>query len=100
MDTVSYNVRTYREALGISQVELGHRLTAVSEKPWHRQSVWAAENGGRAFAIFDMLALMEVLGVSFEDLLREIPAGGSLEQPDRAAQRLEEARANRAVVRN
>lgn len=63
-------VRWAREAHGMSQAELGERLSERLDKPWTRQAVWSAEKGGRAFTAAELVALAEVLDVTIEELFR------------------------------
>ena len=61
------NVRTLRNALGISQEELAERADL------HRTYVGDIERGERNVALINILALAKGLGCSPTDLLKGIP---------------------------
>lgn len=67
---VGANIRTYREAHGWSQTELGRRmrLHLGFDSDWPRQSVSSAEKGHRALKATELVALGRVLNVSISDL--------------------------------
>lgn len=95
--TVGLNLKLYREAIGISQAELGRNLEPILGVPWSRQAASAAEKGQRAFAAAELVALAKLLGVEVADFFRqvEIPTPDEEQSPQR---RLQAALGNRPPV--
>ncbi|WP_282947841.1 helix-turn-helix domain-containing protein [Cellulomonas endometrii] len=67
---VAYNLARARESSGLTQAELGERLTALTGTPWSRATVSAAERGWTAgsenvrhFDADELLALSIVFGL-------------------------------------
>jgi transcriptional regulator with XRE-family HTH domain len=60
-EVVGLKIAEYRAAAGLSQTELGERLSQLLGRSWPRQSVWAAEHGKRDFTAAELAALVEVL---------------------------------------
>lgn len=60
-ERVGARVREAREFHGWSQRQLGQRLEHHLGRAWSPQAVYAAERGGRDFAIRDLVALARVL---------------------------------------
>lgn len=76
-------LRRHRE---LSQSELGRKIGAhLGKKEWHRQTVYDAERGGRAFVAAEMVALADVLGVPVEYLfgsdLADLPCDTCSDRP-------------------
>ncbi|MBO1767051.1 helix-turn-helix transcriptional regulator [Allobranchiibius sp. GilTou38] len=67
-ERIGANVRQAREALGISQSDLGVDMEGLLGKSWTRQAVSAAEAGGRAFAAAEVVALATALLIKPADL--------------------------------
>lgn len=67
---VGLQVRDRREALGLTQVQLGRQLEPLLGRPWSRQAVSAAEKGDRSFGAAELVALASVLHATVGDLLR------------------------------
>lgn len=62
---VAANVRRLREALGISQHQLGRRAQLGSSD----MAIWSIENGKRHINVADLCALADALGVTAAHLL-------------------------------
>jgi 8-oxo-dGTP diphosphatase len=69
-EVVGGQVRERREALGLTQEQLGRQLEPLLGRPWSRQAVSAAEKGDRAFGAAELVALAAVLHATVGDLLR------------------------------
>ena len=69
-EIVGWQVRERREALGLTQEQLGRQLEPLLGRPWSRQAVSAAEKGDRSFAAAELVALAAVLHTTVGDLLR------------------------------
>lgn len=69
-EVVGGQVRGRREALGLTQDELGRQLEPLLGRPWSRQAVSAAEKGDRSFGAAELVALAAVLHATVGDLLR------------------------------
>lgn len=67
-EIVGHNVREAREAAGLTQEELGKKLENLLGREWPRQTVSAAEKGGRSFTANEMLAISLVTKVSVGSL--------------------------------
>ena len=63
-------MRERREALGLTQDQLGRQLEPLLGRPWSRQAVSAAEKGERSFGAAELVALAAVLHATVGDLLR------------------------------
>lgn len=107
---VGGNVRRIREQrLRITQEELGRRIGALRDgEPWSRATISAAEGGGRAFAVADIVTFAQALAVLPgalllvpEDVSKVIVAGvevnredvqrpGDMADPDAASERVYE----------
>lgn len=68
---VGANLARWREGQGMSQAELGRRIGTVGRE-WSRQAVHQAEQGRRAFAVADLVAVALATEVSLGYLL-EVP---------------------------
>ena len=66
---VGLQVRTRRDALGLSQAQLGTALAPLLGRPWPRQAVSAAERGERSFGAAELVAFAAVLNATVGDLL-------------------------------
>jgi transcriptional regulator with XRE-family HTH domain len=82
-DVVGYRIRKERERLGMSQAALAERMTALlsteeSQEKWYPQTVGAAEQGQRAFAVEDLVALSMALEID-PALLTKPPAGQTMD---------------------
>ncbi len=73
-EVVGQNVARLRNTWDLSQVELGQKVGQECGKPWSRQTVSAAEQGGRAFTVSDLVMLAYVFQVS-SDALLHLPNG-------------------------
>jgi hypothetical protein len=67
----------------MTQAELGERVGRYLGKQWSRQTVSAAEKGGRAFTALELLALSTELDVPLSSLLSPVgdEADGVVETP-------------------
>ncbi len=63
-EMVGQKVRDKRELVGITQEELGKDLGQFLGHEWSRQSVSAAEKGGRDWRAVDLIAVAQVLGTT------------------------------------
>lgn len=78
---VGQRVRDRRNELGITQHDFGQKLAPYLGKAWSRSTVSVAENGGRAFAAAELIAISHVLSTTPGRLLTP-PAGvESVEMP-------------------
>jgi len=68
-EVVGRRVRARREELGMTQKEFGRRVGQLLGKAWSRSTVSVAENGSRAWAAADLVAVAMVLQVTVGDLL-------------------------------
>jgi len=68
--TFGTNVRTRREQLGVTQVELGDRLAALGADGANQASVAALEAGRRRPRLGDFAAICAALNCSLADLLQ------------------------------
>jgi 8-oxo-dGTP diphosphatase len=69
-EVVGGQVRERREALGLTQEQLGQLLEPYLGRPWSRQAVSAAEKGDRSFGAAELVALAAALQATVGDLLR------------------------------
>ncbi len=69
-EAIGQRVRARRDELGMTQEEFGRDLGPLLGKPWSRQTVSMAEQGTRAWAAADLLAVALVLHTTVGDLLR------------------------------
>jgi 8-oxo-dGTP diphosphatase len=69
-EVVGWQVRERREALGLTQEQLGRQLEPLLGRPWSRQAVSAAEKGDRSFGAAELVALATALQTTVGDLLR------------------------------
>jgi 8-oxo-dGTP pyrophosphatase MutT (NUDIX family)/transcriptional regulator with XRE-family HTH domain len=69
-EVVGWQVHERREALGLTQEQLGRQLEPLLGRPWSRQAVSAAEKGDRSFGAAELVALAAVLHATVGDLLR------------------------------
>jgi transcriptional regulator with XRE-family HTH domain len=85
---VGQKVRKYRQALGVTQDELGRRVGDRLGKRWPRQVVCNAEKGDRSLGAAEIVALAEALMVDVAALVEpdagqvwqiEMPGGGVIE---------------------
>jgi transcriptional regulator with XRE-family HTH domain len=86
-EVIGENVRARREAMQMSQTELGRELQGHLPKAWERQAVSSAEKGRRAFTAAELLALARVLDCGVVDLLEarslvQIDVAGPAYSPD------------------
>lgn len=67
----------------MKQAELGERVGRYLGKPWSRQTVSAAEKGGRAFTALELLVLSVELEVPLHSLFVPMPGedGSAIETP-------------------
>jgi transcriptional regulator with XRE-family HTH domain len=68
-EIIGYRIRRRREAMELSQEQLGQRIGELLGREWPRQAISAAEKGKRSFAASELLAIAHVLGVSVGRLL-------------------------------
>ena len=66
---IGQNIRRAREAEGLSQAQLGKLVGQYLGADWPRQAVSAAEQGNRAFAAAELVALALAMGRSVTWLL-------------------------------
>lgn len=66
---IGSKVTALREQQGWNQRELGEALEKATGRKWERQSVWAAENGKRAWAVSDLLGLADVFNLTVAELV-------------------------------
>lgn len=61
---IGQNLVRFRDSAGLSQRELGEKIGPYLKtgKPWIRQAVWVAEQGGRDYNAAELLALAVVTG--------------------------------------
>ena len=69
-EVVGWQVQKRRDALGLTQDQLGRQLTPFLGRPWSRQAVSAAEKGDRLFGAAELVALAAALHTTVGDLLR------------------------------
>jgi 8-oxo-dGTP diphosphatase len=69
-EVVGWQMHERREALGLTQEQLGRQLEPLLGRPWSRQAVSAAEKGDRSFGAAELVALAAVLHATVGDLLR------------------------------
>lgn len=69
-EVVGWQIRERREALQLTQDQLGRQLAIYLGRPWSRQAVSAAEKGDRSFGAAELVALATVLHTTIGDLLR------------------------------
>jgi 8-oxo-dGTP pyrophosphatase MutT (NUDIX family)/transcriptional regulator with XRE-family HTH domain len=69
-EVVGWQVRERREALGLTQEQLGKQLEPFLGRAWSRQAVSAAEKGERSFGAAELVTLASVLRMTVGDLLR------------------------------
>ena len=83
-EVVGWQLRERREALGLTQEQLGGQLEPLLGRPWSRQAVSAAEKGDRSFGAAELVALAAVLQATVGDLLKPPvqAAGVDLGGPD------------------
>src|SRR3954468_21857578 len=65
---VGARIADVRLLRGYTQEDLGERLAEHLGRPWPRQAVSLAEQGGRAFTAAELVAVARVLGVAVADL--------------------------------
>jgi transcriptional regulator with XRE-family HTH domain len=78
-EIVGQRMRQRREDLKLTQEGLGKLIGKHLGRDWTRQTVSAAEQGGRTFAASDMVTLAYVLGVSVAYLLTPPPGTDIIE---------------------
>lgn len=89
-EIVGANIAARREALGWSQAELGERIAPTIGKVWTRQTVSAAEKGGRAFTAGEITALAVTLETGIARLFNAnladeritLPSGNEIDRAD------------------
>ncbi|MHB8297983.1 MAG: helix-turn-helix transcriptional regulator [Dermatophilaceae bacterium] len=86
-EVVGQNVARLRNTWGLSQVELGQKIGQECGKTWSRQTVSAAEQGGRAFTVSDLVMLAYVFQVSSDALLHLPPLVQTFEVGGKAYRR-------------
>jgi transcriptional regulator with XRE-family HTH domain len=82
-EMVGQRMHDRREARGLTQEQLGKRVSDLLGRSWSRQAVSAAEKGNRAFTAAELVAIAFALGTNVGDLLTpqvtvsevEMPAG-------------------------
>jgi transcriptional regulator with XRE-family HTH domain len=62
-EVVGARVRDIRDSQGMTQAQLGQAIGELLGKPWPRQTVSLAEQGGRAFTAVELVAIARALGV-------------------------------------
>jgi 8-oxo-dGTP diphosphatase len=67
---VGSRVRERRDALGLSQAQLGERLGDLLGRPWPRQAVSSAEKGERSFGVAELVAFAAALDTTVNDLIK------------------------------
>ncbi|MGO1054527.1 helix-turn-helix domain-containing protein [Crossiella sp. CA198] len=85
---IGERVRDAREASGLTQVQLGQKLGDLLGKPWSRQAVSSAEQGGRLWTAAELIAVAHVLETTVTRLLTpsafvqkiELPSGALLDR--------------------
>ncbi|WP_400158523.1 helix-turn-helix domain-containing protein [Arthrobacter sp. BPSS-3] len=65
---IGHNVRTKRDALGMTAAVLGERLGEIFGKPWPRQTIYMMESGDRAMVAHEVLAVSHVLEIPLAQL--------------------------------
>jgi transcriptional regulator with XRE-family HTH domain len=78
---IGHRIREIREAKGMTQEALGAELAVYLERPWSRQAVSAAEQGKRAFAAVELLALAQALDTPVVSLLRPPVTATTVDMP-------------------
>lgn len=78
---VGQQIGAARNALRVTQQELGDGLKPLLGRAWSRQAVSAAEAGERAFTATELLALAHVLGVDSAFLLTSPQPGQQIDMP-------------------
>ena len=81
-EAIGTNVKSRREALSLTQKQLGERLGDHLGRAWSRQAVSSAEQGGRDFRAAELVALAKVLETSVGRL---VGAGQSVVTADQEA---------------
>jgi transcriptional regulator with XRE-family HTH domain len=66
---VGSRVRERRDALHLSQAQLGERLGGMLGRPWPRQAVSSAEKGERSFGVAELVAFAAALDTTVSDLI-------------------------------
>jgi transcriptional regulator with XRE-family HTH domain len=72
-EIVGYRMRQERVKLDMSQATLAEVMSGLLGTTWYPQTVGAAEQGQRAFAVEDLLALTRALRVNLEHLTTPPP---------------------------
>jgi transcriptional regulator with XRE-family HTH domain len=62
-ELVGQRIATLRDRAGMSQAQLGEHLGKLLDKPWPRQTVSVAEQGGRKLTAVELFAIAQVLDV-------------------------------------
>lgn len=70
---IGYNVKTRREALGMTAEDLGERLEPYLRNKWPRQTVYLLEQGNRRVTADEAVALAHILGTTVADLFTPGP---------------------------
>ena len=65
---IGHNIRTRRDALGMTAAALGEKIGDVFGKPWPRQTVYLMEGGDRAMVAQEVLALSQILDMPLVQL--------------------------------
>lgn len=97
--TVGLNLKLYREAVGMTQAQLGRALGPILGQEWSRQAASAAEKGVRSFTAAELLSLSKILGVSIGDFFRKVdlPDATSVD-PRTSEERLRDAIGSRPTL--
>lgn len=69
-DAIGTAVRRYREHLGMSQQELGRRMSQLGFS-WHQMTVQRTETAKRALRLDEAVALASIFDIPIEDLYRQ-----------------------------
>lgn len=67
-EVIGQRMKAAREHQELTQEQVGQRLGQLLGKPWSRQSVSVAEQGGRAFTASEIAAIAYVLNTSVSRL--------------------------------
>ncbi|SEC95110.1 Helix-turn-helix domain-containing protein [Amycolatopsis tolypomycina] len=82
-EVIGDRIRQVRDLQELTQEQLGQRLGELLGKPWSRQAVHVAEQGGRQFTAAELVALASVLNTTVPRLMTptvevrevELPSG-------------------------
>lgn len=87
-EVIGTRISEVRKLQEMTQEQLGQRLGELLERPWSRQAVHTAEQGGRQFTAVELIAIAHVLNTTVPRLMTpdlavrdvEMPSGATLDR--------------------